>query len=887
MPEYLAPGVYVEEVSFRSKSIEGVSTTTTGFVGPTRFGPIDVPPDVVTNLAEFERTYGGGEQLDWDGTRVHNYVWHAARAFFENGGRRLYVQRAFAPLPTDPTVGVSVAADGRAVGWPGRTASETLANESGKTFTVKARFPGAAGNFIVRFAPRAGENVFVAAQGGQPARLNGVQDGDLVAAKVVNPSFLGQIDVSPAVSIGTAATGTLVVTSADNTDTRTVTLYGVVGGNPVAVDVTLVAGTATTTGSAFETLHGVFASAAGPELTVTRGTDVLVDAEAAPVAVKAITGTLQGTTLKLRPGQASNATVLVVGTTTSGAAQLDLVTLNGTNEVASAKSWGSVTRIAAGQASPTVGLAAYPFGAAGAAVVTVTPSGPANVGVTVEGRNGTTAVSEVVTLDSANARSTAASFTAVDRVVVQSGGSPELTIRHGDVVMYRFTPPSPSTPLELRKAVRYYDMATARNSWRFERPGTPTDFVTLDELLAPTEVRHVTVTVDVRAKDGSALGTWGGLGLGALDDFFSERPATLGLQRSLPIVVTSTGALPAAFATAVQSDPTSRQANVEIELFGGNDGVAPSATAAPSGADGSYEGKADPTSTVKTGLKAFEDIEDISIVAAPGATWIDPLATGGALATATQRANTIVSLLVAHAERMRYRIAVVDSVNGHSIADVRAFRARFDSKYAALYYPWVRVLDPVTRKEIVLPPSGFVTGIYARNDTLRAVYKAPANEIVTLALGFEQMLSHAQQEVLNPEGINCMRFFEGRGMRVWGARTLSSDPEWKYVNVRRYFNYLEHSVDRGTQWAVFEPNGPLLWNNVRRTIEDFLVNEFQMGALLGDKPEKAFFVRCDRSTMTQNDLDNGRLVCLIGVAPLKPAEFVIFRIGQWTADAKN
>jgi len=137
--------------------------------------------------------------------------------------------------------------------------------------------------------------------------------------------------------------------------------------------------------------------------------------------------------------------------------------------------------------------------------------------------------------------------------------------------------------------------------------------------------------------------------------------------------------------------------------------------------------------------------------------------------------------------------------------------------------------------------------------------------------------------VLNPEGINCFRFFEDRGYRLWGARLISSDPEWKYVNLRRYFAYLEHSIDKGTQFAVFEPNGPVLWATIRRAIEDFLLNEWQSGALLGDKPEDAYFVRCDRSTMTQNDLDNGRMVCLIGVAPVYPAEFVIFRIGQFTA----
>ena len=167
------------------------------------------------------------------------------------------------------------------------------------------------------------------------------------------------------------------------------------------------------------------------------------------------------------------------------------------------------------------------------------------------------------------------------------------------------------------------------------------------------------------------------------------------------------------------------------------------------------------------------------------------------------------------------------------------------------------------------------------------MHKAPANEVVRGALRFEPSVNFGQQELLNPIGVNCLRLLNGRGLRVWGARTISSDPEWKYLNVRRYFNYLGASIDRGTQWAVFEPNGELLWANVRGTIGDFLYNEWRNGALLGTKPEEAFFVRCDRTTMTQNDLDNGRLICLIGVAVVKPAEFVIFRIGQKTADAKS
>ena len=155
-----------------------------------------------------------------------------------------------------------------------------------------------------------------------------------------------------------------------------------------------------------------------------------------------------------------------------------------------------------------------------------------------------------------------------------------------------------------------------------------------------------------------------------------------------------------------------------------------------------------------------------------------------------------------------------------------------------------------------------------------------------MAGGLEFVLNKAQQEVLNPLGINCLRFFEGRGFRIWGARTATSDPEWKYLNVRRYFAFLERSIELGTQWAVFENNGEELWENMRRTIEDFLFNEWRQNHLLGGSPNAAYFVRCDRTTMTQNDLDNGRMICLIGVAPLRPAEFVIFRIGQKTADAR-
>jgi phage tail sheath protein FI len=284
-----------------------------------------------------------------------------------------------------------------------------------------------------------------------------------------------------------------------------------------------------------------------------------------------------------------------------------------------------------------------------------------------------------------------------------------------------------------------------------------------------------------------------------------------------------------------------------------------------------------------TGLTALGEVEDIAVVAMPDIVDLP-----------ADQQLTAVQGLIGHCELLRYRMAIVDPPKDSSISEVREFRSKLDTKYAALYYPWVRIVDPTRRPDpggptpmLDVPPSGYVAGIYARSDIERGVHKAPANEVVLGIDRFVTNVTYDRQSVLNPEGINALRFFEGRSNRVWGARTMSSDPEWKYVNVRRLFIYLEHSIDKSTQWAVFEPNNERLWASIRQTVEDFLLAVWQTGALMGTRPEEAYFVRCDRTTMTQNDLDNGRLICLIGVAPTYPAEFVIFRIGQWTADSQN
>ena len=386
--------------------------------------------------------------------------------------------------------------------------------------------------------------------------------------------------------------------------------------------------------------------------------------------------------------------------------------------------------------------------------------------------------------------------------------------------------------------------------------------------------RIVTLLVVTRDGDGNEL-SWEDLGYDArhprgVTHVLAARPARRAddLQNPFAIVVgADVGALAlhdALFVDAV-ADVQGRQQRAWA-LTGGSDGATPTSDA------------------YANALGEIANLEDVAIVAAPGSSAYGDV----------DAARAIMNALVAHAEARRaYRIAVLDTPPGETPGEVRELRGQLDSRYAALYYPWVIAPNPNARpgrgdipQEIALPASGYVCGIYARNDVQRGVHKAPANEVVRSALRFEVDVNFGQQEMLNPIGVNCLRLLSGRGYRVWGARLISSDPEWKYVSDRRYFNYLEASIDRGTQWAVFEPNGERLWANVRQTIGDFLYNEWRNGALLGTTPDEAYFVRCDRSTMTQNDLDNGRLICLIGVAIIKPAEFVIFRIGQKTADAR-
>jgi uncharacterized protein len=308
-----------------------------------------------------------------------------------------------------------------------------------------------------------------------------------------------------------------------------------------------------------------------------------------------------------------------------------------------------------------------------------------------------------------------------------------------------------------------------------------------------------------------------------------------------------------------------RPANGAQLLTGGAD------DATPLGVD-DYNGIPAVGRTTEQGLAALEldPYREVALVYAPNVT------------------TDIAKAIVGHCERMRFRFAVVDSDKGQNNAGALDPRSTVtDSEHAAFYYPWIMTADPRSGARKLVPPGGHVLGVYARTDAERGVFKAPANEILRGALSLEFDINDQTQDVLNPRGVNVVRQFPGRGIRVWGSRTISSDALWKYVPVRRLFIFLERSIYEGTQFVVFEPNDDRLWARVVDTVRLFLRGQWRLGALFGRTEQEAFFITCDRTTMSQDDILNGRLICEIGIAPVRPAEFVIFRIFQNTAEAQR
>ena len=304
---------------------------------------------------------------------------------------------------------------------------------------------------------------------------------------------------------------------------------------------------------------------------------------------------------------------------------------------------------------------------------------------------------------------------------------------------------------------------------------------------------------------------------------------------------------------------------LHLTLAGGTNGSTPGAT--------DYMGE-DNGPGARTGIAALADIDEISILAVPGIT-----------------TQVVQEEMISHCETLKDRFAILDPdySSNDALEDIQTQRNLYDSKYAALYFPNLKIFDPVTEEDMVMPPSGHMLGLYAQTDIERGVHKAPANIVVGSITGLDLTINKAEQDILNPRNINVIRDFRssGRSYRVWGARCVTSDSSWKYIPVRRLFIFVEESLDEGLQWVVFEPNDQVLWARVRQSISNFLTRVWRDGALMGATVEEAFFVRCDRTTMTQDDIDNGRLIVQVGIAPVKPAEFVIIRISQYTVEANS
>ncbi len=909
MPEYLSPGVYIEETSFRAKTIEGVSTSTAGFVGPARFGPVSGQPELVTSLADFQRIYGDLEDLTFtdQANPTVNYLAHGVRAFFEEGGRRLFVQRVFnAPRLVGFDIDDGIPAHHYATT---DTLPATLGPELQAAATSALLHASGGPSALLPDALAAAQIAIDAAQASFDAT---VAEGAGTDAQDDAQAALTAAQTAHA-SIGTAITDTAAVPDAGDVPAAVATAQG-------SID------------TAVTDAQGALTAAQTAETSISAEVNSMLD----DLAVEVV----DAATAVVEIVEAIQAEYLSVATLADALTILaDLVGGTDIND-------GEVTALEANLQTTRADLASARANLEAAqAAFDADPTNPANVQALVAATNAFEIAEEAV--DFAE-QAWILATTAQQLEAIQPGAGEEplhlvarfpgeagnmrvnFTMRAGSNV-YLARPDLPNPGLNrLRDGalVHLRTRPTAADPWNFvndadldglmianydeasdlwtmngvDDTGVP-ESIALDGAFRSGlgsdqfEVRPVSVIVSVERPAAEANQFEGEETLGeysfvptsrtSLLDTFTANPGnrfdalTIPMAIVMPSEITDPTALDIArilmAAGGLMHLLSGNSVELRYTLDDGDDGAMPNGPTYAGDPD--FEDlTGDVLQMPLNGLLAFEGEEEISIVAAPGY----------AADRDTQDAQGIQNAVVNHCERMRYRVAVLETPEDQTVTEALDFRNLRSSTHSALYYPWVSVIDPrpsQAGRVINLPPSGFMAGIYARNDIEHAVFKAPANEVVRLAVDFEVRLNQAQQDVLNPNGVNCLRFFEGRGFLVWGARTISDDPEWKYISVRRYFAYLERSIDRSTQWAVFENNGPELWGKIRRSVEDFLYNEWVSGGLLGDKPEQAYFVRCDRSTMTQNDLDNGRLICLIGVAPVKPAEFVIFRIGQWTADA--
>ena len=792
MPEYLTPGVYIEEIELGAKPIEGVSTSTAGFVGMAEKGPLN-KPTLVTSFAEYRRKFGGYLGEDYNDMRFLPY---AVEGFFSNGGQRAYVTRV--------------------AGEAAKKAKGFIPNITG--LKAKVTNNAAAGSKILEID-----------------NATGLTKNDVLLLKskpeelltYIGPAKTLRIDrnLNQAIKEGEEVkkmnkgnTNCLLAKASKNGD-KTIDLNDATGLN--IDDFILISDEI----SRIEKIEG-------KEITL-------------PALKKDHS---QGDELyKLSYAGAGNEAKTIL----SVEAGLDVIPIDGIDKIFNANDYINVRDecflIKSANSNNIILLAeelkfehnkdeelvqlitaidvkALNEGAWGNDIkIVVKNSSISKAKVMVKAEQG----KNILTLDTVAGMEKG---TIIDITGKQNCVSVEEVIKDGNRIRLKG-----DLPQDLKEGA---------------------------------EISTVEFDLEVTFRGYSEY--YRNLSMGTEHSRYIEKVISDGSSG----LITSLRVIDKMPIRATQNILKPNGEGSGWPLQGGEDGIPKD----DNNTNAMYIGKDSEKPEERSGLYAMWNENGISIVAIPGI--ISPI---------------VLSKLINHCEVMKDRFAVIDSEKGSDLDGIKSQKYLYDSKFTALYYPWIHIFDPHPKSsgQINAPPSGHVCGVYARTDAERGVHKAPANEIVRGALdleeispGFPRIITNGMQDILNPMGVNCIRSFPGRGIRIWGARTISSDASWKYINVERLFLFLEESIKHGTQWVVFEPNDEKLWSRVKQTIGQFLTDVWRSGALMGKTEEKAFFVKCDRTTMTQGDIDSGRLVVLVGVAPVKPAEFVIFRIAQ-VANAAN
>ena len=893
MPDYLHPGVYIEEQP-APQTIEGVSTSTAGFVGATQKGPTEGLPRLITSFLDFLRVYGTYlPEEPWKNTR---YLAYAVEGFFNNGGQRVYIKRVVDS--TNAKEATLTLNDG----FVTRLAEDTSSQQTGRSIVKLMSLRGISVNSQLRFTERiAGQDESqVRTVNAYDARQNSVTldlplawqytvAGCQVTLENVNAPNNGELSLDITASSEGKWGDSLEITINDAVGTVSIAAAAPVKTTLRALELEF-AGNGPPNQEISTTLADVSRLEVGDKVEFSTG-DASLQNEP-PRTITGIERTIEWESALANDYSGPSSTIHLLkalefagngpnqetSTTLADVSQLNtddevMFSTGGTNPQSERHNitnirpdgtigWenalvndysgsGStihlVTALRSGATDPTVLVESVAGLQAGDLVRLPLGETPGLVQIETVGTDST---NPQVTLDTSTYAITSNYLAGNEFVLATAGrvGADQLNLS--------------STNNFYERAVIEVDDSTNKDYYTVTQIAG--NSLTVEPALtravgSETAVRIVEFTLSVG--DGTTTEEFKNLSLDQAAPNFVETVVNL---RSRLIRVTNRGSTRKPF-----NIPRTANGGV-VNLTGGNDGNSPTAD--------DYRGT-DEGPGKRTGIKALADIDNISIIAAPGMG--DPI---------------VHSELINQCEQLKDRFAVLDPFpgsvigSGNDSTDIGVQRGKQDTLYAAMYYPWLRIRDPANSNGSLIPPSGHVIGIYARVDTERGVQKAPANEVIRGGIaGVEVKLSDRDQDVLNPNNINVIRDFRdnNRGIRVWGARCLTGDSNWKYVPVRRLFIFLEESLDEGLQWVVFEPNGEALWARVRRTISGFLRTLWLSGALAGVTEEEAFFVKCDRTTMTPDDIDNGRLIILVGAAPLKPAEFVIVRVSQKTLESSS